>query len=103
VNPYYNPEEAGYVIVGCADYGSYDFEDFLVLEKDGRYYWATDSGCSCFSPFEGLEEDELTEGTPQEILKALADWKGTWRAGPQIDGYESLLAALMDARQNLAA
>ena len=53
---YYQPEEFG--LKKVAEYEqpdmSYEFAMAVVWEHEesGRLYWATDSGCSCPSPFE---------------------------------------------------
>jgi hypothetical protein len=62
-NIYYEPDEFGLEIVTSLDTaGSYEF-DMAVVWKDekGRHFIATDSGCSCPSPFEGIQDaSELT-------------------------------------------
>ncbi len=62
-NLYSNPEKSGLKIVGQVDFssGSYEF-DYLVVWQDvetGDTYYASDSGCSCPSPFENLEREDL--------------------------------------------
>lgn len=54
-NVYYSPEKYGLVPVGEVELYEPDYSfDILVLwqDKEGKFYGATDSGCSCPSPFE---------------------------------------------------
>jgi hypothetical protein len=63
-NLYYSPENLGYSTFGSVDVGSsYEFDIFLVLEKAGKLYYASDSGCSCPTPFEDTLETDLVEIT----------------------------------------
>ena len=61
------PEKYGLTFVGSLDdpWASYSFYDLCVWShEDGRVFWATDSGCSCPSPFEDFKSlDDLTEVT----------------------------------------
>lgn len=70
-NAYYSPEEFGLTMVGSFDYrnGSWEF-DILALWKDaaGTLYWASDSGCSCPTPFETFQDlDQFETGTLNEF------------------------------------
>lgn len=69
-NIYYNPEAFGLQIIGDVDVaGSYEF-DILVVFKDSRtnkIYYATDSGCSCPTPFEDHRKKDLTEITRENL------------------------------------
>lgn len=53
---YYNPEEYDLEIIRDVDKssGSYEFDQFVVWRniKTNEFYFATDSGCSCPTPFE---------------------------------------------------
>lgn len=67
-NPYYNPDKCGLEIFDEIDTaGSYEFDTFVIWKKidDGKLYYASDSGCSCPTPFEsfyGLDElNSITE------------------------------------------
>jgi len=56
-NPYYYPETFGLTLVGTIDSedarDDYGFDIFAVWkDEEGNFYWASDSGCSCPSPFE---------------------------------------------------
>lgn len=52
---YYYPEKSGFSPVGEIDtLGGYEFNILAVWKRneDGTLLWGTDSGCSCYSPFE---------------------------------------------------
>ena len=54
---------------------SYEFSEFLVLEKDGLYYWSSDTGCSCPSPFDDHSfPDDFEHGNALQALNALDAW-----------------------------
>lgn len=57
-NVYSNPENVGLEIVGTLDASeAYEFDILLVVRDvaTGRVYLDTDSGCSCPTPFEGVD------------------------------------------------
>ncbi|MET9959315.1 hypothetical protein ABZ128_09535 [Streptomyces sp. NPDC006326] len=66
-NIYYSPEKFGLEELGEVDTAdSYEFCKFVAWHRpaDGAVFWSTDSGCSCPTPFEGLESvDELERAT----------------------------------------
>lgn len=76
-NPYYYPEKTGLVQIGAIDTaGSYEFDILCVWqhEESGKLYYATDSGCSCPSPFEDIESlDDMQEITFKTLPKFLSD------------------------------
>jgi hypothetical protein len=54
---------------------AYEFHEFAVLRKDGLYYWASDSGCSCPDPWENHEfPDDFQAGNALAALNALDEW-----------------------------
>src|SRR6476469_4897948 len=64
-NIYYNPERFGLEIVGTIDWAEPDYSfDFTAVWKKsrGEYYLASDSGCSCPSPFEDFTSVEDLQG-----------------------------------------
>ena len=75
VNVYYDPEKSGLEIFKFIDTaGSYEFDMFVIWKKkdDGRLFYATDSGCSCPTPFENCYEiDEITNETLYNFEQAL--------------------------------
>lgn len=56
-NPYYSPEKCGLKQVDSLEADlSYEF-DMVIVWRDTvskKYYWASDSGCSCPVPFEDI-------------------------------------------------
>ncbi len=55
MNIYYNPEKYGLEPVGAIDWNDEPYEfDMTAVWKDerDRYYYASDAGCSCPTPFE---------------------------------------------------
>jgi len=65
-NPYYSPEKCGLEIFQTVSTGrSYEFDMLIVWIKtdDKTLWWATDSGCSCPTPFSpGRHDlDEITK------------------------------------------
>jgi hypothetical protein len=79
-NVYYEPEDFGLEIVLVVEATPcYDFNMFVVWrDADGHFYAATDSGCSCPSPFEDLTLAELKrqEYGVDELHTLLSDWVG---------------------------
>lgn len=58
-NIYYSPEQFGLELVKDVEWSdeAYQFcQTALWRDHDGNFYVATDSGCSCPSPFEGYTE-----------------------------------------------
>lgn len=55
---------------------SYEFNTFVVWkDKDGVYYWASDSGCSCPSPFESYNDlASLEHGPIERARDAAVEW-----------------------------
>lgn len=70
LNVYCSPEKFGLTAIGEIDFsdGSYCF-DYTVVWRDaeGQLLYADDSGCSCPSPFESVEREELTACTFAEL------------------------------------
>jgi hypothetical protein len=75
---YSEPGKLGLEIVGEADdeLADYSFDKFVVWrDQQGRLYYASDSGCSCPSPFEDYKKvSDLTKATVAEIHAALDEW-----------------------------
>lgn len=78
---YYDPASAGLEIIGeAAEEPDWDFDMFIVWRRiaDGALLYATDSGCSCPSPFEDTPLSDLVEiGTYDEFSIALNEWAST--------------------------
>lgn len=65
----------------------YSFNTLVVLEKDGGLYLATDSGCSCPTPFESHTEDDLTG--PLTIEQAIEEATSLWLSGSEHYDYKA--------------
>lgn len=62
-NPYYSPEKCGLTVIDSIDTaGSYEFDMIVVWRKDddNTLWYATDSGCSCPTPFYDVELIQIT-------------------------------------------
>lgn len=74
---YYSPEDHGLEVFGELDEPnmSYEFHMLVVWQsKDGRLWYAEDSGCSCPSPFEDCHStDDLIEITHASLDQFWAD------------------------------
>lgn len=60
----------------AADHGGpYEFDKFGVWYRDGVWFWGTDQGCSCPTPWEGLTRySQLTAATAKQVLTAYLAW-----------------------------
>ena len=67
-NPYYDPEELQLELLSYDEpHLSYEYNTLCFwATEDGRIYSASDSGCSCPTPFENYEGD-----TQKEVLQKL--------------------------------
>lgn len=72
-NIYYEPQDFGLEIFEQIDddHSSYSFDDFVIWKRleDGKLFYATDSGCSCPSPF---EDTKIADLIPVHTLEGLA-------------------------------
>ena len=68
INPYYNPDELGLVKFDLDEPGlSYEYNTLCFwATPDGQVYSASDSGCSCPTPFEGF-----SGANQKEVLQSL--------------------------------
>lgn len=71
---------------------SFDLLRIYVRRNDGMILWATDSGCSCPSPFESVTVGELKEATTSTPVDTFIRESG-WAA----DGYSSTSEAELRA------
>lgn len=96
---YNQPEKFGIKTIGDVEWDdeSYQFNMTVVWQSETDptlFYWASDSGCSCPSPFEGFTSlegdsyDEVFKGTKQQVIEFLftelerkkeANRKYSWR------------------------
>lgn len=59
---YYNPDKYGMSQIGEIDWsdGNYQFDLTVVWRKeDGSFVYGEDSGCSCPTPFENMDAQDL--------------------------------------------
>ena len=78
MNIYYNPEKFGLEIVASLDLGGgYEYDTYLVFKKDGKLYSASDSGCSCYEPFDGIGVEDLDELTWENFSADMDDWSAS--------------------------
>lgn len=102
---YGSPRRYGLRIVLSVDWGGdYEFNMLMVWyhAESGRYYWGTDSGCSCPSPFEDATSlSDLSDGTYREMLDAVSRvFDGRSRKDPYNNRVRHNVA---DAKAKLAA
>ena len=66
---YYNPEHYGLQVVGEISWDDepYQFDLTAVWTDGDKYYWASDSGCSCPSPFESFHRGNIESGTKYDL------------------------------------
>jgi hypothetical protein len=100
-NPYYNPEKCGLELVLSFDEPGldYEFNTFLVWRdiESGNYYCASDSGCSCPTPFEDFGKlSDLTYIDSERSAKGEFD---SWNVG--YDGKN--LVSPMEAYRDIEA
>lgn len=75
MNVYYDPAKFGLTVVGEIEWHEqcYSFDTTVVsVDKDGRYYVYSDSGCSCPSPFERLDSLESIEFSTTDVREVIA-------------------------------
>lgn len=59
---YYSPESFGLELVATLNHSDepYEFDMTIVLvDRSGGFFYASDAGCSCPSPFEGHKMEDL--------------------------------------------
>ena len=63
INPYYNPEKLELELYSLGEPGlSYEYNTLCFwATTDGKIYTASDSGCSCPTPFENYEVENQKE------------------------------------------
>lgn len=81
MNAYYEPGKLGLSVVATADQEnmSWEFDTFVVWKhNDGRIFCASDSGCSCPTPFEDYTTlESLTKIDSLSQLKyEVENWAG---------------------------
>jgi len=74
MGPYYSPEDFGLELIGSVDTaGTYEYDMFCVWvhEETKAIYYATESGCSCPSPFEDVTIETMTRVPEPNALRSL--------------------------------
>lgn len=67
-----NPFPDYELVVEDYDY-DYSWSVTVVLYKDGRYYTASDVGCSCYGPWEDVSQDDIVPAASfAEAIKGLS-------------------------------
>ena len=97
-NIYYHPETHGLEIFGTADVDeSYSFSMFVAWkDAHGQFYYGSDAGCSCPSPFEDCNSlEDLTKATVPEVHAALDKWAA--------EQYSNVSASVAELHAKLAA
>lgn len=99
-NIFYDPQAFGLTMVASADIaGSWRFDKFVIWSDGDTLYWATDSGCSCPTPFEDYDRTNLNTGSLNDILKAISSWgTDSYDGRSVIDARMSLMSAVNDWR-----
>lgn len=104
---YASPRLHGLRAVLSVDWaGDYEFSMLVVWyhAESGRYYWGTDSGCSCPSPFEDATNlSDLSDGTYQEMLNAVSREFDEQNRSCRGFGYPPRIRNIVDAKAKLAA
>lgn len=95
---YYQPEHFGLTEVASMEWHipCYDFDLTVVwTDAEGKLYWASDSGCSCPSPFEEYTSlDDLDTGSVVELMAEIRDRYEEEAAYNKKHGYGSALEHL---------
>ena len=87
-NFYYNPEKSGLTILTTLDESdmSYEFNTFVIWEhKDGRLFYAEDSGCSCPTPFENFTELSSLNRITKTSLPYFEEELKAWNESAKLD------------------
>lgn len=95
-DPYYDPQAFGLVKVAEHNLAEedYSFDILAVWRGPKGLYLATDSGCSCPSPFENFASiDDLTGPlTTEQALEEASSLKGT--STFDLDGFNTFIGAI---------
>lgn len=109
-NIHYHPEAYGLTVVGDIQWGwaSYDFDMTIVWQDaDGKLYWASDSGCSCPTPFEDFQSlEDLETGGSFQCAKAITDRftefsENGWHGEQEVADTGAQVFALLDKLMKL--
>ena len=86
-NFYYSPDKAGLEMWSCEEDLSYEFDILAFWYKDGKFYSASDSGCSCPMPFGDYKSlDELESvGSIEQAERIFDAWNKSYDGQTKID------------------
>ena len=78
-NPYYSPKNLGLEMISFEEPGlSYEYNTAIfVRTQDGRVFMASDSGCSCPTPFESYEGETQDEVTQK--MERIGNFEDAWQ------------------------
>lgn len=94
MNIYDDPKDFGVEILGEIDLGcGYSYDKFVVWRNNSEVGWATDSGCSCSSPFWDMGITNITWGNQHNAAAALKAW---YDENHSSDDFDQEYAALME-------
>ncbi len=88
-NFYENPEKFDLTIIDSIDSGgSYEFNIHVAFKhKDGKVFYSHDAGCSCPTPFDGADMEEVTKECFDSFSSCLTqECKGDFTIG-EIRGF----------------
>lgn len=99
-NVRYAPESFGLTFIGEADLAEpdYSFDLVGVWKGEEGYYLATDSGCSCPTPFEDYNDvSDLTGPLTADQAKEEATtlWTESYGGGYDPEGFQSLMSDIV--------
>ena len=102
MNPYYHPEQLGLEIISFDEPDlAYEYNTLCFwASADGKIYSASDSGCSCPTPF----EDKHDRPTCKEVLNTLNRVTSVKQAERIFDEWKNHYGRLLltgDMRRNL--
>jgi hypothetical protein len=99
MNPYYDSDKLGLDLLSFDEPGlSYEYNTLCFwVAKDGRVYSASDSGCSCPTPFE-----QYSGATLDEVLPMLERVGSLAQAESIFDAWNEGVGLGVDERRNLA-
>jgi hypothetical protein len=110
INPYYNPDKLGLTLLSFDEPGmSYEYNTLCFWSTgDGRVYSASDSGCSCPTPFEGYEgadQKAVLQGleqieSPEQAEQTFKSWNRDYNGKPFLP-QESLNEAVAWVKEQL--
>lgn len=94
INPYYNPDKLGLELLSFDEPDmSYEYNTLCFWKtENGLIFTASDSGCSCPTPFENYEGETQKEviqqlervGTEEQALSIFDSWNKNYEGKPHL-------------------